>query len=163
MSKVFVNIKTVLQDYCTQCLYWLNFFFWVYNLLVNLRKLILKWGVFIKLPNLKFHQWNLNRKINVLLHRALLTFVIRNNVLIGLVDFAKERYRKSWQSKNTKHLVLAACVFCQREKIYKTDKLDSDFRACFKWWVSFCVCFNATKDYEWPFLINRLYLTVKLD
>ena len=29
-SKVFVNIKTVLQNYCTQCLYWLNFFFWVY-------------------------------------------------------------------------------------------------------------------------------------
>ena len=26
----FVNIKTVLQNYCTQCLYWLNFFFWVY-------------------------------------------------------------------------------------------------------------------------------------
>ena len=31
LSKVFVNIKTVLQIYCTQCLYWLNFFFWVYN------------------------------------------------------------------------------------------------------------------------------------
>ena len=30
LSKVFVNIKTVLQNYCTQCLYWLNFFFWVY-------------------------------------------------------------------------------------------------------------------------------------
>ena len=30
LSKVFVNIKTVLQSYCTQCLYWLNFFFWVY-------------------------------------------------------------------------------------------------------------------------------------
>ena len=29
-SKVFVNITTILQNYCTQCLYWLNFFFWVY-------------------------------------------------------------------------------------------------------------------------------------
>ena len=29
-SKVFVIVKTVLQNYCTQCLYWLNFFFWVY-------------------------------------------------------------------------------------------------------------------------------------
>ena len=29
-SKVFVNIKTVFQNYCTQCLYWLNFFFLVY-------------------------------------------------------------------------------------------------------------------------------------
>ena len=29
-SKVFVNIKTVLPNYCTQCLYWLNFFFWEY-------------------------------------------------------------------------------------------------------------------------------------
>ena len=26
LSKVFVNIKTVKQNYCTQCLYWLNFF-----------------------------------------------------------------------------------------------------------------------------------------
>ena len=26
-SKIFANIKTVLQNYCTQCLYWLNFFF----------------------------------------------------------------------------------------------------------------------------------------
>ena len=31
-SKIFVNIKTVVQKYCTQCLYWLNFFFWVYYL-----------------------------------------------------------------------------------------------------------------------------------
>ena len=30
LSKVFVNIKTVLQSHCTQCLYWLNFFFWAY-------------------------------------------------------------------------------------------------------------------------------------
>ena len=30
LSKVSVNIKTVLQNYCTQCLYWLNFFSWVY-------------------------------------------------------------------------------------------------------------------------------------
>ena len=30
-SKVFVNIKTVLQNYYTQCLYWLNFFFGVYK------------------------------------------------------------------------------------------------------------------------------------
>ena len=30
LSKIFVNIKTVLKNYCTQCLYWLNFFFWVY-------------------------------------------------------------------------------------------------------------------------------------
>ena len=30
MSEVFVNIKTVLQNHCTECLYWLNFFFWVY-------------------------------------------------------------------------------------------------------------------------------------
>ena len=29
-SKVFVNKKTVSQIYCKQCLYWLNFFFWVY-------------------------------------------------------------------------------------------------------------------------------------
>ena len=30
LGKVFVNINTVLQNHCTQCLYWLNFFFWVY-------------------------------------------------------------------------------------------------------------------------------------
>ena len=30
VSKFFVNINTVLRNYCTQCLYWLNFFFWVY-------------------------------------------------------------------------------------------------------------------------------------
>ena len=30
LSKVFVNIKTALRNHCTQCLYWLNFFFWAY-------------------------------------------------------------------------------------------------------------------------------------
>ena len=27
LSKVFVNIKTVLQNYCTQCLYFLSIFY----------------------------------------------------------------------------------------------------------------------------------------
>ena len=35
MSKVFVNIKTVLQNHCTEGLYWLNFFFWVYYVHVS--------------------------------------------------------------------------------------------------------------------------------
>ena len=37
LSKVFVNIKAVLQNYCTQCLYWLNFFFWVYLKIVKMK------------------------------------------------------------------------------------------------------------------------------
>ena len=45
LSKVFVNIKTVLQNYCTQCLFWLNFLFWVYND---------KCGVW---ETLNFHAW----------------------------------------------------------------------------------------------------------
>ena len=35
LGKVFVNIKTVLQNKCTQCLYWLNFFFWAYMQLAS--------------------------------------------------------------------------------------------------------------------------------
>ena len=42
LSKVFVNIKTVLQNNCTQCLYWLNFFFWVY-MEHNLWPLVIYW------------------------------------------------------------------------------------------------------------------------
>ena len=39
LSKVFVNIKTVLQNHCTQCLYWLNFFFWAHFRNYNENKL----------------------------------------------------------------------------------------------------------------------------
>ena len=31
LSKVFVNIKAVLQNHSSQCCYWLNFFCWAYN------------------------------------------------------------------------------------------------------------------------------------
>ena len=37
LSKGFVNIKTILQNYCAQCLYWLKFFFWVYVYIMRLK------------------------------------------------------------------------------------------------------------------------------
>ena len=51
-------------------------------------------------PSLKIYHWNLQRKINVLLHLSWAHYWSRNgwnNVLIGLPDLAKEEsYRKSW-------------------------------------------------------------------
>ena len=55
-------------------------------------------------------------------------------MLLGLPDLAKENFENRDKSKITKHLIFPIC-YCQRETIYifyKFDKLEDDFRACFK-------------------------------
>ena len=49
-------------------------------------------------------------------------------MLICLTDLSKENYyiENRDKSKITKHLIFPIC-FCQREKLYKFDKLEIDF------------------------------------
>ena len=74
----------------------------------------------------------------------------RNNLLIGLTDLAKESYRKM---KIIKHLIFPIC-FCQRETIYKFDKL-SVFQVIRHF---SCVLMQHEID---QFLISKTFLRVR--